>query len=143
MRTSIVAVTNTGRVKSLPITRNIDLPLTLISRFDLLYLDLDQVDEGRHDQKLARQVVGLHLEDAHAKHLLSCKFNGTVKLIYYHSLCRNFQSISEKDLSLSIYVVDFSMPFKVKSWKFDDVTNTSKSCLSNLLLDYILTCASS
>lgn len=47
----------------LTITRNIDLPPTLISRFDLLYLVLDQVDEML-DRKLAQHLVGLYLEDA-------------------------------------------------------------------------------
>jgi len=46
----------------MPITRNIDLPPTLISRFDLLYLVLDQVDEAM-DRKLARHLVGLYLQD--------------------------------------------------------------------------------
>jgi len=45
-----------------PITRNIDLPPTLISRFDLLYLVLDRVDETL-DRKLAKHLVGLYLED--------------------------------------------------------------------------------
>ena len=45
------------------ITKNIDLPPTLISRFDLLYLVLDQVDEML-DRKLAQHLVGLYLEDA-------------------------------------------------------------------------------
>ena len=48
---------------NLPITRNIDLPLTLISRFDLLYLVLDQVDDAL-DRRLAQHLVGLYLEDA-------------------------------------------------------------------------------
>ena len=47
---------------NLPITRNIDLPPTLISRFDLLYLVLDQVDDAL-DRKLAQHLVGLYLED--------------------------------------------------------------------------------
>lgn len=46
----------------LPITRNIDLPPTLISRFDLLYLVLDQVDQVA-DKRLAQHLVGLYLED--------------------------------------------------------------------------------
>lgn len=45
------------------ITKNIDLPPTLISRFDLLYLVLDQVDEML-DRKLAQHLVGLYLEDS-------------------------------------------------------------------------------
>lgn len=47
---------------NLPITRNIDLPPTLISRFDLLYLVLDQVDE-QLDRRLAQHLVSLYLED--------------------------------------------------------------------------------
>ncbi|KAF8814423.1 cell division control protein 54 [Phlegmacium glaucopus] len=67
-RTSILAAANPVGSKydvNLPITRNIDLPPTLISRFDLLYLVLDQVDEGQ-DRKLAQHLVGLYLEDAPA-----------------------------------------------------------------------------
>ena len=45
-----------------PITRNIDLPPTLISRFDLLYLVLDRIDEA-NDRKLAKHLVSLYLED--------------------------------------------------------------------------------
>jgi DNA replication licensing factor MCM4 len=65
-RTSILAAANPVESKynvDLPITRNIDLPPTLISRFDLLYLVLDQVDETL-DRKLAQHLVGLYLEDA-------------------------------------------------------------------------------
>lgn len=50
---------------SWPITRNIDLPPTLISRFDLLYLVLDRIDEV-NDRRLAKHIVGLYLEDAPA-----------------------------------------------------------------------------
>ncbi|KAG5639766.1 hypothetical protein H0H81_000046 [Sphagnurus paluster] len=65
-RTSILAAANPVGSKydvNLPITRNIDLPPTLISRFDLLYLVLDRVDEAL-DRKLAQHLVGLYLEDA-------------------------------------------------------------------------------
>ncbi|KAI0031512.1 MCM2/3/5 family-domain-containing protein [Vararia minispora EC-137] len=64
-RTSILAAANPVGSKydvNLPVTRNIDLPPTLISRFDLLYLVLDQVDETT-DRKLAQHLVGLYLED--------------------------------------------------------------------------------
>ncbi|KAF9489512.1 MCM-domain-containing protein [Pleurotus eryngii] len=64
-RTSILAAANPVGSKydtELPITRNIDLPPTLISRFDLLYLVLDQIDEVL-DRKLAQHLVGLYLED--------------------------------------------------------------------------------
>lgn len=46
----------------LPIPANIDLPPTLISRFDLLYLVLDKVDE-LSDRRLAKHLVSLYLED--------------------------------------------------------------------------------
>src|ERR1700733_246394 len=65
-RTSILAAANPVGSKydvDMPITRNIDLPPTLISRFDLLYLVLDQVDEAL-DRRLAQHLVGLYLEDA-------------------------------------------------------------------------------
>lgn len=45
------------------ISKNLDLPPTLISRFDLLYLILDNVDEAL-DRRLAQHLVGLYLEDA-------------------------------------------------------------------------------
>ncbi|CAH7669418.1 minichromosome maintenance protein 4 [Phakopsora pachyrhizi] len=64
-RTSILAAANPVGSKynlSWPITKNIDLPPTLISRFDLLYLVLDKVDEA-NDRKLAKHLVGLYLED--------------------------------------------------------------------------------
>ncbi|KAL4067424.1 MCM2/3/5 family-domain-containing protein [Scleroderma yunnanense] len=65
-RTSILAAANPVESKynvDLPVTRNIDLPPTLISRFDLLYLVLDQVDETL-DRRLAQHLVSLYLEDA-------------------------------------------------------------------------------
>ncbi|KAF7301490.1 DNA helicase [Mycena indigotica] len=64
-RTSILAGANPVGSKydvDQPITKNIDLPPTLISRFDLLYLVLDQVDESL-DRRLAQHLVGLYLED--------------------------------------------------------------------------------
>ncbi len=65
-RTSILAAANPIGSKHNPeetIMRNIDLPPTLISRFDLLYLVLDHVDEAL-DRKLAQHLVALYLEDA-------------------------------------------------------------------------------
>ncbi|KAF5379832.1 hypothetical protein D9615_005840 [Tricholomella constricta] len=64
-RTSIIAAANPVGSKydvNPPISRNIDLPPTLISRFDLLYLVLDRVDEAM-DRKLAQHLAGLYLED--------------------------------------------------------------------------------
>ncbi|GAA5939529.1 hypothetical protein JCM3775_004852 [Rhodotorula graminis] len=64
-RTSILAAANPVGSKynlNWPITRNIDLPPTLISRFDLLYLVLDKIDD-KSDRMLARHLVSLYLED--------------------------------------------------------------------------------
>ncbi|KAH9996351.1 MCM2/3/5 family-domain-containing protein [Russula vinacea] len=57
-RTSVLAAANPVGSKydvNLPVTRNIDLPPTLISRFDLLYLVLDEVNEAL-DRKLAQHL---------------------------------------------------------------------------------------
>lgn len=64
-RTSILAAANPVGSKynlAWPITKNIDLPPTLISRFDLLYLVLDNVNEAS-DRRLAKHLVSLYLED--------------------------------------------------------------------------------
>ncbi|WVQ86199.1 hypothetical protein IAT38_008367 [Cryptococcus sp. DSM 104549] len=64
-RTSILAAANPINSRydpKLPIPANIDLPPTLISRFDLLYLVLDKVDEV-NDRRLAKHLVSLYLED--------------------------------------------------------------------------------
>jgi DNA replication licensing factor MCM4 len=64
-RTSILAAANPVNSKynpRLPIPANIDLPPTLISRFDLLYLVLDKIDEVS-DRRLAKHLVSLYLED--------------------------------------------------------------------------------
>ena len=65
-RTSILASANPIGSKynpNLPVPQNIDLPPTLLSRFDLVYLVLDRIDENA-DRKLARHLVGMYLEDA-------------------------------------------------------------------------------
>lgn len=65
-RTSILASANPIGSKynvNLPVPQNIDLPPTLLSRFDLVYLVLDRIDE-QTDRRLARHLVGMYLEDA-------------------------------------------------------------------------------
>ncbi len=65
-RTSILASANPIGSKynpNLPVPQNIDLPPTLLSRFDLVYLVLDRIEEST-DRKLARHLVGMYLEDA-------------------------------------------------------------------------------
>ena len=64
-RTSILASANPIGSKynvNLPVPQNIDLPPTLLSRFDLVYLVLDRIDESS-DRRLARHLVGMYLED--------------------------------------------------------------------------------
>ena len=64
-RTSILASANPIGSKydpNLPIPQNIDLPPTLLSRFDLVYLVLDKIDEVS-DRRLATHLVRMYLED--------------------------------------------------------------------------------
>ncbi|KAI5962244.1 mcm4 [Candida pseudojiufengensis] len=65
-RTSILASANPINSRydpNLPVTANIDLPPPLLSRFDLVYLILDKVDE-RIDRQLARHLTDMYIEDA-------------------------------------------------------------------------------
>jgi DNA replication licensing factor MCM4 len=64
-RTSILASANPIGSKynpNLPVPQNIDLPPTLLSRFDLVYLVLDRVDETS-DRRLARHLLSMYLDD--------------------------------------------------------------------------------
>lgn len=64
-RTSILACANPIGSRYNPdmsVPQNIDLPPTLLSRFDLIYLILDRVDE-RADRRLAKHLLSLYLED--------------------------------------------------------------------------------
>lgn len=64
-RTSILASANPIESRynpDLPVTKNIDLPPPLLSRFDLVFLILDKVDK-RLDEKLAKHIANMYLED--------------------------------------------------------------------------------
>lgn len=64
-RTSILASANPIGSRynpDLPVPQNIDLPPTLLSRFDLVYLILDRVDE-KADRRLAKHLMSMYLED--------------------------------------------------------------------------------
>lgn len=64
-RTSILASANPIGSRynpDLPVPQNIDLPPTLLSRFDLVYLLLDTVNE-KNDRRLAKHLMSMYLED--------------------------------------------------------------------------------
>lgn len=122
-RTSILAAANpVGSKYNLhwPITRNIDLPPTLISRFDLLYLVLDKVDESL-DRKLAKHLVGLYLEDV--KSTASSEVLPQETLVNYISFARERISPqlteSATDLLVQFYVT-------MRSAGYDSRTSESR-----------------
>lgn len=64
-RTSILASANPIGSRynpDLSVPQNIDLPPTLLSRFDLIYLILDRADE-KTDRRLAKHLLSMYLED--------------------------------------------------------------------------------
>lgn len=64
-RTSILASANPIGSRydtKLPVVQNIDLPPTLLSRFDLVYLLIDKVDQNS-DRRLAKHLTSMYLED--------------------------------------------------------------------------------
>jgi DNA replication licensing factor MCM4 len=68
-RTSILAAANPIHSKwnpKLPVVQNVNLPPTLLSRFDVIFLMLDQTEE-RRDTMLARHLVSLYLTDEEIK----------------------------------------------------------------------------
>ncbi|KAJ3335118.1 hypothetical protein HDU93_006436, partial [Gonapodya sp. JEL0774] len=89
-RTSILACANPIRSqydKKMSIVENINLPPSLMSRFDLLYLVLDKVNEW-DDRRLAAHITGLYLDDGPqqaAQNILP-----VAKLAKYISFARNF-----------------------------------------------------
>ncbi len=63
-RTSVLAAANPVGSRYNPrmsVIDNIQLPPSLLSRFDLIYLVLDKADEAT-DRKLARHLIGLFYE---------------------------------------------------------------------------------
>lgn len=64
-RTSILASANPIGSRydtKLPVVQNIDLPPTLLSRFDLVYLMIDKVDSNA-DRRLAKHLTSMYLDD--------------------------------------------------------------------------------
>ncbi len=75
-RTSVLASANPVGSRYNPamsVVDNIDLPPTLLSRFDLIYLVLDKPNPET-DRRLARHLVALHYENPPAKYVLGSSF---------------------------------------------------------------------
>lgn len=63
-RTTVVAAGNPkyGRYDpTQPISKNIDLPVTILSRFDLIFIVQD-IPSEEYDRRLARHILGIHTE---------------------------------------------------------------------------------
>jgi replicative DNA helicase Mcm len=68
-RTSVLAAGNPkhGRYDpTQPVSRNIDLPPTILSRFDLIFI-IQDIPRQDHDRKLARHILGVHIEAERAR----------------------------------------------------------------------------
>lgn len=96
-RTSILASANPIGSRynpDLPVPQNIDLPPTLLSRFDLVYLILDQANE-KNDRRLAKHLMSLYLEDtphsAQTKHDILVRFTPLSSITGLHA---NLYSLS-------------------------------------------------
>lgn len=108
-RTSVLASANPIGSKydpNLPVPQNIDLPPTLLSRFDLVYLILDKVDE-QSDRRLARHLAGLYLEDApetgSVNEILPIEFL-TMYISYAKQHINPVISVDAKDALVKAYV---------------------------------------
>lgn len=108
-RTSILASANPIGSKynvNLPVPQNIDLPPTLLSRFDLVYLVLDHIDE-QMDRRLARHLVGMYLEDtpenANAQEVLPVEFL-TSYISYARAKCQPKITQAASEALVSAYV---------------------------------------
>jgi DNA replication licensing factor MCM4 len=68
-RTSILAAANPIHSKwnrNMSVVRNLNMPPTLLSRFDIVYLMLDEIDET-HDVQLAKHLLSLYLDPEERK----------------------------------------------------------------------------
>lgn len=108
-RTSILASANPIGSRynpNLPVPQNIDLPPTLLSRFDLVYLVLDRIDE-QNDRRMAKHLVGMYLEDtpenASAKEVLPVEFL-TSYISYARTHCQPRISQAAQEELVNAYV---------------------------------------
>ncbi|CAG8960593.1 hypothetical protein HYFRA_00013417 [Hymenoscyphus fraxineus] len=109
-RTSILASANPIGSKynpNLPVPQNIDLPPTLLSRFDLVYLILDRIDET-NDRRLARHLLSMYLDDkpqsaAQGQEILPIEFL-TSYISYARTTCQPRISAEASAELVSAYV---------------------------------------
>ncbi|EPE26323.1 Nucleic acid-binding protein [Glarea lozoyensis ATCC 20868] len=109
-RTSILASANPIGSKynpNLPVPQNIDLPPTLLSRFDLVYLILDRIDET-NDRRLARHLLSMYLDDkpqsaAQGEEILPIEFL-TSYISYARTNCQPRISAEASSELVSAYV---------------------------------------
>ena len=81
-RTSILAAANPMESRYNPaksVVENIDLPPTLMSRFDLIYLVLDRPQQNL-DRKLARHIVSLYYDEQTRLDLQARDADATLRL---------------------------------------------------------------
>lgn len=98
-RTSILASANPIGSRynpDLPVPQNIDLPPTLLSRFDLVYLILDRVNESA-DRRLARHLLSMYLEDTPQS---APSINEILVCLYYNT---SFTRKCNTDKSFSLW----------------------------------------
>jgi DNA replication licensing factor MCM4 len=108
-RTSILASANPINSRydpNLPVTKNIDLPPPLLSRFDLVYLILDKIDD-KLDRHLARHLTSMYIEDrpdnASVDEILPLEFL-TLYIGYVKQHCHPVLTSDAKDELVKSYV---------------------------------------
>ena len=112
-RTSILASANPKESRynpKLSVVQNIQLPPTLLSRFDLIYLVLDQPNELR-DRRLAKHLVSLYYDDSDRPQIGSSSIHDIIPqslltsyIAYARSHIRPLLSADAQDLLIHSYV---------------------------------------
>ncbi|KAI9502304.1 MCM DNA helicase complex subunit [Coemansia spiralis] len=97
--------------KDLSIVENMNLPPTLVSRFDLVFIVLDTVDETM-DRRLARHIVGLYMEENDASDMANSEEDTlsmvpTEKLTRYIAYARRYVRPSITDEASDALVQEY------------------------------------
>lgn len=88
-RTSVLACANPvgSRYNSrISVVENIQLPPSLMSRFDLIYLVLDKINDST-DRKLARHLIGLFYDNPPENAEVRCTLITCQQLVYLCYAC--------------------------------------------------------